>query len=412
MDGEELQTLAADLGGGVDRDTPGYQLSDSSSSESGSSSASSGEEEEEDQGSEADEPGNDRDGDQNPPAPVFAKEVPGLLGKAIANLQLRIPNPTQVRTPKGLGERFSRVASKQVVILPVMPHFTEHLEFSWNEPLSAAVPISMLQPVSKVDGLQALIDQGAPPIEEIVVDFLEPKSSTSEGKTVKFQDPARELTRELSNKSLRLHAQSAASASSLAILLGSMEKIITAAASTGLRPAACQDLLVTLTNGMQILGGMGQAAGAGIASMVVLQRHLWLQLTTLSKSKKSRLTKAKVGREGLFGPNLQSCLDRHSKLKEEREALEELMPKAKPPTASSKAGTNNTAKAKGAKARESGATRRAKAKKRAAETATGAAASGGGSGAANAGNANPGGSGSQGGKPYAKKFKPGQGKKK
>ena len=284
-------------------------------------------------------------GDQDPEeveddamsGPSFPRDFPEAMTKAIVMFQLE-PEVAEVSTPGGVGEAYRRVPPrKKVVTLPAYPEFHEKfVQGTWKDPKMAPSTIKTLAPCDMVQGFKKLIEEGTPRVEADLADALQPGAGDwerrSKGKLlpVRFSDTNREATRDRADRALKVFAQMGAAASSMALITDFVETTAYRAVVDDKRPLDMEEstqLIQAMSVILQLAVGMGEAAGAGIAHMVYLQRLLWVQLGEISGSQLNRgtLLSAPLSTESLFGPTWQQAAERQVHLAESRETLSQLI---------------------------------------------------------------------------------------
>ncbi len=85
-------------------------------------------------------------------------------------------------------------------------------------------------------------------------------------------------------------------------------------------------------------GGFGaplQVIGRSMASLVVLERHLWLMLTEIKDANKVSFLDAPISPNGLFGPVVEGFAERFTEAQKASQAMQHFLPKRSSSTAAS-----------------------------------------------------------------------------
>ncbi len=76
-----------------------------------------------------------------------------------------------------------------------------------------------------------------------------------------------------------------------------------------------------------------QAIGRSVASLVVLERHLWLTLTEIKDADKVSFLDAPISPSGLFGPAVEGFAERFTEAQKASQAMRHFLPKRSSSTA-------------------------------------------------------------------------------
>ncbi len=212
------------------------------------------------------------------PAPSVAKagmdaELLRVLSKAVEELGLEWSPPEEPSCSR-LDEWFlpGRRQAPQQRPLPFFPEVHDELTRSWRSPYSARLRTSASSALTTVDGAEEKGYERMPQLDESVAAHLCPP--TAIGWKSKASHPSKpcRTTSALAGRSNASAGQAASALLSMAVLQVYQAKLLSAVDES--EPDAT-DLALRATK------TTAQAIGRSMASLVVLERHLWLTLTEI-----------------------------------------------------------------------------------------------------------------------------------
>ncbi len=92
-------------------------------------------------------------------------------------------------------------------------------------------------------------------------------------------------------------------------------------------PAAFSKLRSTTDLALQATKMTAQVIGRSMASLVVLKRHLWLNLTEIKDADKVPFLDFPVSPTGLFGPAVEGIAERFTAAQKSSQAMRHFLPK-------------------------------------------------------------------------------------
>ncbi len=188
----------------------------------------------------------------------------------------------------------------------------EQLVKTWSAPQSARVHSNTQAIFSHVDGAEAHGYVRSPPVEETVAAHLPSK-------------PCR-TTAHLANKAYASDGEAASALHAMAVLQVFQAKLLQAAEGGALTAEATKDLRAATDFTLMATKRAAQAVGKAMGFMVVLQRHLWLNLADLKEADRKVLLNAPVTPSGLFGDAVESITERFAEAQKRAKAMSHVMP--------------------------------------------------------------------------------------
>ncbi|KAI2656146.1 hypothetical protein H4Q32_012983 [Labeo rohita] len=185
---------------------------------------------------------------------------------------------------------------------PFLPEVHEELTKSWRAPYSARLrpsspPPSPLSTAPKRRGYEKL-----PPWMDQTTSALAGRAYTSAG-------------------------QAASALHSMAILQVFQAKLLAQSDKSALDPATLTELRSATDLALRATKATAQAIGRSMASLVVLERHLWLTLTEIKDADKVPFLDAPISPTGLFGPSVEGFAERFTEAQKTSQAMRHFLPK-------------------------------------------------------------------------------------
>ncbi len=127
-------------------------------------------------------------------------------------------------------------------------------------------------------------------------------------------------TAHLANKAYASDGEAASALHAIAGLQVFQAKLLQAAEGGALTAEATKDLRAATDFALMATKRAAQAVGKAMGFMVVLQRHLWLNLADLKEADRKVLLNAPVTPSGLFGDAVESITERFAEARESHES--------------------------------------------------------------------------------------------
>ncbi len=181
--------------------------------------------------------------------------------------------------------------------------------------------------------------------------YIQPdqRPSASVSNLVSFGGSDDELADELADDSMSLVASDAeelsgsvtdpvpsglpAALHSMAVLQVYQAKLLSAVDESEPDPATLRELRSATDLALRATKTTAQAIGRSMASLVVLERHLWLTLTEIKDADRVSFLDAPISPSGLFGPAVKGFAERFTEAQKASQAMRHFLPKRSSPAA-------------------------------------------------------------------------------
>ncbi len=176
-----------------------------------------------------------------------------------------------------------------------------------------------------------------PQLDESVAAHLCPP--TAIGWKVKASHPSKpcRTTSALAGRSYASAGQAASALHSMAVLQVYQAKLLSAVDESEPDPATLRELRSATDLALRATKTTAQAIGRSMASLVVLERHLWLTLTEIKDADRVSFLDAPISPSGLFGPAVKGFAERFTEAQKASQAIRHFLPKrSSPATAQSR----------------------------------------------------------------------------
>ncbi len=275
------------------------------------------------------------------PAPSAAKagmdaELFRVLSKAVEELGLEW-SPPEEPSRSCLDEWFlpGRRQAPQHRPSPFFPEVHDELTRSWRSPYSARLrtPYSASSALTTVDGAEENGYERMPQLDESVAAHLCPP--TAIGWKAKASHPSKpcRTTSALAGRSYTSAGQAASALHSMAVLQVYQAKLLSAIDESEPDPATLRELRSATDLALRATKTTAQAIGRSMASLVVLERHLWLTLTEIKDADRVSFLDAPISPSGLFGPAVKGIAERFTEAQKASQAMRHFLPKRSSPAA-------------------------------------------------------------------------------
>ncbi|ROL45554.1 hypothetical protein DPX16_17670 [Anabarilius grahami] len=200
-----------------------------------------------------------------------------------------------------------------------LPEVHAELTKSWRAPYSARLRTSQQSAPTSVDGSSEKNYDSLPPLDEAVAAHLCPPAAVGwKTKRALPSKPGRAYTSA---------GQAASSLHTMAILQVFQAKLLRALDESGFDAPAFRDLRSTTDLALRATKATAQAIGQSMASLVVLERHLLLNLTEIKDTDKTAFLDAPVSPLGFFGPAVEGFTERFTTAQKSSQAMRHFLPK-------------------------------------------------------------------------------------
>lgn len=113
----------------------------------------------------------------------------------------------------------------------------------------------------------------------------------------------------------------------MAVLQVFQAKLLQATNESGPDPATFRELRSATDLALRATKTTAQAIGRSVASLVVLECHLWLNLTEIKNADRTAFLDSPVSPTGLFGPTVDSLVERFTAAQKSSQTMHHFQPK-------------------------------------------------------------------------------------
>ncbi|ROJ42279.1 hypothetical protein DPX16_1720 [Anabarilius grahami] len=251
-----------------------------------------------------------------------------VLSKAVEELDLEWA-PLEEPSRSRLDEWFlpGRRQAPRQRSAPFFPEVHKELAKSWRAPYSARLHTSHRSALTSVDGSEEKGYEHLPPLDEAVAAHLCPPAAVGwKAKRSLPSKPCR-TTSALAGRAYSSAGQAASALHSMAIFQVFQAKLLRSMDESGVEESAFRDLRSATDLALRATKAATQAIGRSMASLVVLERHLWLNLTEIKEQDKTAFLDAPVSPSGLFGPAVEGFTERFTAAQKSSQAMRHFLPK-------------------------------------------------------------------------------------
>ncbi|XP_067261185.1 uncharacterized protein [Chanodichthys erythropterus] len=251
-----------------------------------------------------------------------------ILSKAVEDLDLEWAPPEEPSRSR-LDEWFlpgHRQAPRQRSA-PFFPEVHDELTKSWRALYFACLRTTHYSALTSVDGSEEKGYEHLPPLNEAVVAHLCPPTAVGwKTKRALPSKPCR-TTSALAGGAYTCAGQSASVLHTMAILQVFQAKLLCSLDESSIDAPAFRDLRSATDLALHATKATAQAIGQSMANLVVLERHLWLNLTEIKEMDKTAFLDAPVSPSGLFGPAVEGFTECFTTAQKSSQAMQHFLPK-------------------------------------------------------------------------------------
>ncbi|KAL0147528.1 hypothetical protein M9458_057156, partial [Cirrhinus mrigala] len=205
--------------------------------------------------------------------------------------------------------RDSRPRSSPV---PFFPEVHEELTKSWKAPLSARSRHVISPSLTTLDGGPARGYTEVPQVERAIVMHLCPQNAASWRGRPRLPSRACKFSSALVAKAYVASGQAASALHAMAILQVYQAKVLKDLHEGVPDPELLHELRSATDYALQATKVTAQALGRAMSTVVVQERHLWLNLAEMRDAEKARFLDAPISQTGLFGETVEEFAQQFS----------------------------------------------------------------------------------------------------
>ncbi|KAL0150120.1 hypothetical protein M9458_054547 [Cirrhinus mrigala] len=220
--------------------------------------------------------------------------------------------------------RDSRPRSSPV---PFFPEVHEELTKSWKAPLSARSRHVISPSLTTLDGGPARGYTEVPQVERAIAMHLCPQNAASWRGRPRLPSRACKFSSALVAKAYVASGQAASALHAMAILQVCQAKVLKDLHKGVPDPELLHELRSATDYALRATKVTAQALGRAMSTMVVQERHLWLNLAEMRDAEKARFLDAPISQTGLFGETVEEFAQQFSTVKQQTEAIKHILPR-------------------------------------------------------------------------------------
>ncbi|KAA0713315.1 hypothetical protein E1301_Tti009265 [Triplophysa tibetana] len=269
--------------------------------------------------------------------PIAYEDLVQVIARAVAKLSLDWPYEQEQVVQSKLDDRFFTASQVQPPCrnLPFFPDLHTELSKTWKNPYSSHAFKPSTSIYSSIVGLQEHGYGAMPKVEEALEGLLSP-STASPGRKPALPSRMCRNTSILVGRAYAAAGQAGASLHTLGLLQAYQADLLKDLdQGGGLDGAAVQELRRATDLALRTTKQTARAIGRSMASLVLIERILWLDLTAIRGNDKLLLLNAPIVPRGLFGESHNAVMDKHLEAKKQFESFKSPLPYWGPPSLSS-----------------------------------------------------------------------------
>ncbi len=223
-----------------------------------------------------------------PPSGVVATAAPdpelmAMLARAAVSIGLEVNRPPSPE-PLRLDDWFlgaGRSSQPRPAPVPFFPEVHEELTKSWMAPFMARSPSSASSILTTLNGGVARGYAGIPQVERAIAVHLCPRNAATWRNRPRLPSKACKLTAALATKAYSAAGQTASALHAMAILQVHQAKALKQVHEGSTDPGLMQELHTATDFALRATEVTARSLGKAMSTMVVQERHLWLNLVEM-----------------------------------------------------------------------------------------------------------------------------------
>ncbi len=247
-----------------------------------------------------------------PPSGVVASATPdpeltAMLARAAVSIELEVNRPPSPE-PSRLDDWFLGAgpgSQPRPAPVPFFPEVHEELTRSWMAPFMARSPSSASSILTTLDGGVARGYAGIPQVERAIAVHLCQRNAATWRNCPRLPSKACKLTAAHAAKAYSAAGQAASALHAMAILQVHQAKALKQVHEGSTDPGLMQELRTASDFALWATKVMARSLGKAMSTMVVQERHLWLNLVEMKDVDKARFLDAPISQAGLFGDTVE-----------------------------------------------------------------------------------------------------------
>ncbi len=201
--------------------------------------------------------------------------------------------------------------------MPFFPEVHEELTKSWMAPFMARSPSSASSILTNLDGGVARGYAGIPQVERAIAVHLCPRNAATWRNRPRLPSKA---------KAYSAAGQAASALHAMATLQVHQAKVLKQVHEGSTDPGLTQELRTATDFALRVTKGTARSLGKTMSTMVVQERHLWLNLVEMKDVDKAHFLDAPISQAGLFGDTVEGFAQQFLALQQQTEAIQHTCP--------------------------------------------------------------------------------------
>ncbi len=173
---------------------------------------------------------------------------------------------------------------------------------------------------------------GIPQVERAVAVHLCPRNAATWRNRPRLPSKACKLTAALAAKAYSAAGQAASDLHAMAILQVHQAKALKQVHEGSTDPGLMQELRTATDFALRATKVTARSLGKAMSTMVVQERHLWLNLAEMKDVDKARFLDAPISQGGLFGDTVEGFAQQFSAVQQQTEAIQHILPRRDAPS--------------------------------------------------------------------------------
>ncbi len=289
-----------------------------------------------------------------PPSGVVATAAPdpeltAMLARAAVSIGLEVNRPPSPE-PSRLDDWFlgaGRGSQQRPAPVPFFPEVHEELTSSWMAPFTARSRSSASSVLTTLDGGVARGYAGIPQVERAIAVHLCPRNAATWRNRPRLPSKACKLTAALAAKAYSAAGQAASALHAMAILQVHQAKALKQVHEGSTDPGLMQELRTATDFTLRATKVTARSLGKAMSTMVVQERHLWLNLAEMKDVDKARFLDAPISQGGLFGDTVEGFAQQFSAVQQQTEAIQHILPRRDAPSTAAPGARPQSARCRG-----------------------------------------------------------------
>ncbi len=188
---------------------------------------------------------------------------------------------------------------------------------------------------------------GIPQVERAVAVHLCPRNAATWRNRPRLPSKACKLTAALAAKAYSAAGQAASDLHAMAILQVHQAKALKQVHEGSTDPGLMQELRTATDFALRATKVTARSLGKAMSTMVVQERHLWLNLAEMKDADKARFLDAPISQGGLFGDTVEGFAQQFSAVQQQTEAIQHILPRRDAPSTAAPGARPQSARRRG-----------------------------------------------------------------